>query len=203
MAVLCEVISVVTRRDSIDAFYKGGWDAFQTDVPNATMCTDGELVRVGFMSPDAVGIYIKKLEANGLQFQLKEELLEPSGSSRAVSDIVVIDQLQGPTTPCEWVEFGKYPFSKKGEEAPIGEVSMCWLFEGERNKGSGTYIKGTKMSLATPHGWDYEKSSSLQFVEDAELENRYEFLRTENGLDVFRDIKTGKEVCKPANNPNE
>ena len=69
MAVLCEAISVVARRDSIDAFYKGGWDTFQNDVPNATMCTDGELVRVGFMSPDAVGIYIEKLEANGLQFQ--------------------------------------------------------------------------------------------------------------------------------------
>jgi hypothetical protein len=203
MAVLCEVISVVTRRDSIDAFYKGGWDAFQTDVPNATMCTDGELVRVGFMSPDAVGIYIKTLEANGLQFQSKEELLEPSSSSRAVSDIVVIDQLQGPTTPCEWVGFGKHPFSKKGGEAPLGEVSMCWLFEGERNREAGADTKRIKMSLATPHGWDYEKSSSLQFVDDAELESRYEFLRTENGLEVFRDIKTGKEVYKSADNPND
>ena len=51
-------------------------------------------------------------------------------------------------------------------------------------------------------GWDCKKSL-LQFVDEAELENRYEFLRTENGLDVFRDIKTGKEVCKLANNPNE
>ena len=32
MAVLCEAISVVARRDSIDAFYKGGWDTFQNDV---------------------------------------------------------------------------------------------------------------------------------------------------------------------------
>jgi len=65
MAVLCEAISVVIRRDSIDAFYKGGWAAFQNDVPNKAMCTDEELVRVGFMSPDAVGAYIEKLEANG------------------------------------------------------------------------------------------------------------------------------------------
>ena len=202
MAVLCEAISVITKRDSINAFYKGGWDAFQNDVPNTTMCTDGELVRVGFMSPDAVGIYIEKLEANGLQFQPKKELLGPSNSSRAANDVVVIDQRQGPTTPREWVEFGKHPFSKKGGKASIGKVSMCWLFEGERNRGTGVYMKGTKMSLATPHGWDYEKSS-LHFVDEAELENRYEFLRTKNGLDVFRDIKTDKEVCKPANNPNE
>ena len=166
------------------------------------MCTDGELVRVGFMSPDAVGIYIEKLEANGLQFQPKKELLGPSNSSRAANDVVVIDQRQGPTTPCEWVEFGKHPFSEKGGKTSIGEVSMCWLFESERNRRTGAYIKRTKMSLATPDGWDYKKSL-LQFVDEAELENRYEFLRTENGLDVFRDIKTGKEVCKLANNPNE
>ena len=203
MAVLCEAISVVARRDSIDAFYKGGWDTFQNDVPNATMCTDGELVRVGFMSPDAVGIYIEKLEANGLQFQPKKELLGPSNSSRAANDVVVIDQRQGPTTPCEWVEFGKYPFSEKGEKTSIGEVSMCWLFEGERIIGAaGIYMKGATMNLATPTGWGHEKSS-LQFVDEAELGNRYKFLRTENALDVFRDIKTGKEVCKPANNPNE
>ena len=190
MAVLCEAISVVTRRDSIDAFYKGGWAAFQKDVPNATMCTDEELVRVGFMSPDTVGAYIEKLEANGLQFQPKKKLLGLPKINRAINDIVVIDQHQGPTTPCEWVEFSKHPFDEKG-----GEVSMCWLFEGERIIGAaGIYMKGTTMNLATPVGWDYEKSSSLQFTEEEEIENRYEFLRTENDLNVFRDIKTGKEV---------
>ena len=80
---------------------------------------------------------------------------------------------------------------------------MCWLFEGERIIGAaGIYMKGATMNLATPAGWGHEKSS-LQFVDEAELGNRYKFLRTENALDVFRDIKTGKEVCKPANNPNE
>ena len=192
MAVLCEAISVVTKRDSIDAFYKGGWAAFQNDVPNETICTDEELVRVGFMSPDAVGAYIEKLEANGLQFQPKKKLLGLFNSSRAVNDIVVIDQHQGPTTPCEWVEFVKRPFGEKGEE-----VSMCWLFEGERVIGaSGIYMKGATMNFATPARWSHEKSS-VQFAEEEEFGSNYEFLRTENGLDVFRDIKTGKEVFKP------
>ena len=54
MAVLCEAISVVVRRDAIDKYFKGGWIKFVDDVPNSTMCTDGELVRVGFMTPNSV-----------------------------------------------------------------------------------------------------------------------------------------------------
>ena len=61
MAVFCEAISVVVRRDAIDKYFKDGWIKFVDDVPNSTMCTDGELVRVGFMTPNSVQDYIEFL----------------------------------------------------------------------------------------------------------------------------------------------
>ena len=43
MAVLCAAISVIIK-SSIDTFYAGGWNAFTNNVPNQTICSDGELV---------------------------------------------------------------------------------------------------------------------------------------------------------------
>lgn len=54
MAVLIEAISVVVRKDAIEKRFPGGWDSFLDEIPNNTLCTDGELVRVGFMSPQDV-----------------------------------------------------------------------------------------------------------------------------------------------------
>jgi hypothetical protein len=53
MAVLVEAISVVVRRDAIDRSFEGGWMAFVSRVPNATLCTDNQLARVDFMDPEA------------------------------------------------------------------------------------------------------------------------------------------------------
>ena len=61
MAVLVEGISVIIRRRVIEEKFPGGWDAFVEDVPNETLCADDELARVGFMSPDDVKAYCKKL----------------------------------------------------------------------------------------------------------------------------------------------
>lgn len=51
MAVLVEGISAVIRRKAIDAKLAGGWPRFVAEVPNATLCADDNLARVGFMSP--------------------------------------------------------------------------------------------------------------------------------------------------------
>ena len=50
MAVLVEGISAIVRADRLEGFET--WEAFKEIVPNGTLCADGELVRVGFMSPD-------------------------------------------------------------------------------------------------------------------------------------------------------
>jgi hypothetical protein len=160
MAVLCEAISVVVRRDAIDAYYVGGWDHFMKSVPNATLCTDGELARVGFLKPDDIREFVENLVDSGLQFEPKIKLLGLFGSGRNQTDIVVVDKHQGATMPCAWIEFGKFKLSEHDIE-----VSMCWLFEGER-VASGIHLKEQNMELATPIGWSPVDSKGLVFKDE-------------------------------------
>ena len=180
MAVLIEAISVVTRRAAIDAKYPGAWKAFVDESPNRTLCYDSDLARVGFMTPMDVGVFVEHLERNGMFFLV-------NGTAQ---DIAVVDQQQGPTTKCEWLEFARLPFGESG-----GTVSACWLFEGPR-MGAGVHFRGLTMDLHTPPGWTFEDSLSKKFafipIQDAQ--SRLDFLRSENGVDVFLDRETGKEV---------
>lgn len=92
MAILIEGISVVIRAEALLKKYRGGWNAFLAIVPNNTLCSDNELTRVGFMTPQDVGAFVNKLEQAGLEFLR---------SGNAV-DLVVVDQLRGSTTPCRY-----------------------------------------------------------------------------------------------------
>lgn len=199
MAVLIEAISVVIRRDAIERSVPEGWTGFLKVVPNSTLCTDGELARVGFMSPDTVGEFIHELEQLNLRFLEEGSFV----------DIAVVDQQKGPTTTCEWLEFGRLPVDG-------GEVSACWLFEGSRLAGAqGIHFKPgpntdlalkeeggqTRFShfttkLVVPNHWTYEHSLSKEFerIPLKELREKLEFLRIENGLKVYRDLNTGDEV---------
>jgi hypothetical protein len=186
MAVLCEAISVIVRRESIDAFYEGGWNVFLANVPNSTMCTDGELVRVGFMAPNEVKAFVEGLESKGLVFQQPPKKFGLFKATRHLSDIAVVDARQGLTMPCEWVDFKRVSFGDTGVK-----VSACWLAKG--NAGETT--------LATPTGWQYENSLSYSHYEDSDIGTRVVFLRNENGLDVYKDLVTGKELYKPEDKP--
>jgi hypothetical protein len=97
VAVFVEFISVIVRRDAIDERYTGGWDSFVEDVPNRTLCADGSLARVGFMSPTDTKIYVDGLERKGLTY-LRD--------GKAV-DLVVVDELRGPMVDCDWIEYGQ------------------------------------------------------------------------------------------------
>lgn len=52
------------------------------------------------------------------------------------------------------------------------------------------------MTLAVPVGWAYAASLSarFQFIENEEIRDKLEFLRHENGLDVYLERSTGKKV---------
>ena len=143
MAVLIEGISVVIRRDAIQAKVDGGWQALRDIVQNSTLCTDGLLARVGFTSPDGAKQFIRSLENLGLTF------LE----NTTATDISVVDMLKGPTMDTPWLEFARLSTGKFGHK-----VAACWLFEGPRDKGYGTYLPGPSMELAVPEGWSYENS---------------------------------------------
>ena len=180
MAVLVEAISVIVRRDAINAKFSGGWREFLSSVPNRTLCSDEELARVGFMSPPDIETFVRRLEKGGLTF-LRD--------GKAV-DIVVVDQIRGPTMPADWLEFSH--LSLGGTE---NKVAACWLFEGPRI-AAGIHMPAKEMTLSTPDGWTYEDSLSanFKFLENDEMQEKLIFLRHEDGTDVYLDLSTGKEV---------
>ena len=168
MAVLVEGISIVIRIDALLKKYPGGWNAFVAAVPNKTLCSDNEIARVGFMTPQDVRAFVTQLEQSGLEFLRSENPV----------DLAVVDQLQGPIRPCDWLEFGHVNIG------PAAKVAACRLI------GSQT------MELATPNGWKYDGSLSAShgFVPNEDVPKNLEFLRHENGVDVYLDKTSGKEV---------
>lgn len=180
MAVLVEAISVIVRRDAINARFSGGWRQFLATVPNSTLCSDEDLARVGFMSPPDIEAFVRRLEKGGLTFVRDGQAV----------DIAVVDQMRGPTMPAEWLEFAR--LSLGGTE---NKVAACWLFEGPRI-AAGIHMPSKGMTLATPDGWTYEESLSanFKFVENEDMQEKLNFLRHEDGTDVYLDRSTGKEV---------
>lgn len=169
MAVLVEGISVVIQAEAIDQNFPGGWEAFKEIVPNRTLCADGEVARIGFMTPVDVQTFTARLEENGLTFRTE---------GRA-EHIVVIDQMRGPMITCDWIEFGRVDW--KGDGTP---VAACRLV--------GTKVR----EIVTPPGWVYEDSLSASFgFKPAGHEERgLQFLRHQNDVDVYLSTLTGKEV---------
>jgi hypothetical protein len=180
MAVLVEALSVIVRRDAINTRFVGGWDAFLAIVPNNTLCFDEDLVRVGFMTPADTEAFVKNVEREGLRFLCDE---------RSV-DIAVVDQMRGLTMPAQWLEFAYLSLGEAGNR-----VAACWLFEGPRI-AAGIHIPSKGMALVTPKGWVYERSlsSNFTFVENENIQEKLKFLRREDGMDVYLDRTTEKEL---------
>jgi hypothetical protein len=93
MAVLVEAITVVIRRDALDAKFPGGFTAFKQQAPflvsRDTLVTDGELVGISFMIPADVQCFCDDTGRIGFS------------SPGEPVDLVVVDQHAGPTVPCE------------------------------------------------------------------------------------------------------
>jgi hypothetical protein len=170
MAVLIEAISVVIRTDALLEAFNNDWGQFKNTVPNATLCADGELVRLGFMTPEDAEHYVKRLEAQGLGH------LEDGRTK----NIVIVDQLRGPLAPCDWIEFGHISLDAGATQ----RVAACRL------KGS------TSPTLTKPDGWRFENSLSCSygFTPTQSVGKALKFLRNENGLDVYWSELSGKEV---------
>ncbi|MBT8079524.1 MAG: hypothetical protein KJO31_13175 [Gammaproteobacteria bacterium] len=170
MAVLVEAISVIVKGTAIEDRFPGGFEAFRDDVPNATLCADGDIARVGFMTPDDVGEYIEYLESAGLQFLVDGEAV----------DFVVADQQRGFTTACNWAEVGRT--SIDGDAQHI--ITACQAVDTKTEE------------LICPLGWQYEGSLSqtYTFVPTEHVERSAELLRDEDGLEVYRSALTGNEM---------
>ena len=170
MAVLIEAISVVIKRSAIEAKYPGGWESFVADVPNQTLGADDELARVGFMIPNDVESYVKHLEQYAL-------IYIQDGST---VDLAVVDQQRGFAIPCDWAGFGHGALDGDKNR----KVAGCQAFD---SKGG---------PLITPDGWKYEGSLSqtFAFAPTEHVDKSLKFLRHENGLDVYFNSLTGKDV---------
>src|SRR5262245_13398295 len=131
MAVLIEAISVVVRRDAVEARFSGAMAGFLRTIPNRTFCNDQDLFRVGFMNFSDADAYVASLEAGGLTYRRND----------ATVDIAMVLQKKGPMTASPWLEY-------RDIESDVMKLSICWLAGGEP--------KG----LAVPQGWTYEGSLS-------------------------------------------
>ena len=170
MAVLVEGISVIIRARPIIEHYEGGWEAFVADCPSETLCADGQLVCAHFMDPRDAKQFASTLAAKGLTYQADGEAI----------DFVIADQQDGLSAACKWAELGKVP----APGAETERVVACRLAGADNEK------------LMTPDGWTYDGSLSEGFGEGTTgaAKDRLEFLRREEGTDVYRDTDTGKEV---------
>jgi hypothetical protein len=168
MPVLIEAISVVVKKRAIEERFPGGVPGFVSQVPNQTYCDDGNLVRVGFMSPPDVQDFVGHLEACGLVYL----------NNGCPEDIVVVDQLQGPIVKCGWLLFLHLQIDD-------GKILTACL-EGDDGPDQ----------VVCPSGWEFSNSLSRRntFVPSAEIAERLEPLPSESGLSVFRDRETGKKV---------
>ena len=138
MAVLVEAISVIIRRTTIEEKFPGRWEAFVKDVKNSTLCSDGELARVGFMSPDDVSWYVNHLAQFGFQYLEQDK----------ATDLVVAEQRHGLLKECDWAECGYV----NPENDPKKRIDFCRL-KGSKND-----------AISTPEGWEYERSLSASCV---------------------------------------
>jgi len=170
MSVLIEAISVVIRLEAVERFYPGGLDGLKGCPPNRTLCNDDHLVRIGFMVPFDVGNYIGRLEKMGFQFLL-------DGSAR---DIAVVDQHQGLTTPCDWLEVIYFDI----DNDPNQRVVAAHLIGEDPDP------------MSVPERWALDQSISMKkgYVPNKEFHKQLKFLRRDPSVSVYLDKKTGKEV---------
>jgi hypothetical protein len=168
MAVLVEATSVIVRVQAASHRYPGGWQSFVRQAMNQTFCSDNELARIGFMSPDDCKAAVENLEQHGIIFL-------NDGRSQ---DLVVADQLRGFRVACDWADFGRVEI-RSGQTVSAAQL-----------KGS------TTRQVFCPDDWKYEGSLSQQFgfVPAGTEHKSLRFLRHEQGLDVYLNLVTGKEV---------
>jgi hypothetical protein len=134
------------------------------------LCADRELARIGFMAPSDVESYVTALSAHDILYQVQ-------GKAR---DLVVVDQMRGPLVTCDWIEFGH--LNLDNDQAK--RIAAC--------RKSGSLIN----QIVTPEGWTFDSSlsSSFGFAPSGQECKSLKFLRREQGLGVYLNELTGREV---------
>jgi hypothetical protein len=98
MAIYCEAISVVVRKSTIVEKLHMQPYQLRARFPGGSYWEDENIVRFGFMAPQDAGLWIDALEDLGLTF------VDEGPIDTVAIDIVVVDQLKGPTCTCPWIQ---------------------------------------------------------------------------------------------------
>ena len=173
MAVLIEAISVIVKYSKITSDFPGGMDGFMNSLPGGHNCTDGEIIRVGFMHPDDVKKYVQFLESLGLVFEKDDKAI----------DICVIDSYYGPWIDCDWLDAGEF--------FPKNYPNKRLLFA--RLVGSKLKKVEKLNDIVVPEVWTIDTTFADDDFEPTTLED-VEYIGKEGGLDVYFDKKKGKKV---------
>ena len=167
MSVLVEALSLVIPRTILDASYPGGTETFmldmcEPDIPARLVCADDQLVSVSFPHADAaLGIGAHLLDL-GITAVDEDCFLE----------LAFVDQEDGPTMPCDWIEW----------QTDAGGVTSCWL--------AGTEPEPLHASAT----WTPEHSRRLAFQGHRAEPGRGVKLADENGVETWLDFQTGHVV---------
>jgi|LakMenEpi03Aug12_release.lakeMendotaPanAssembly.Ray.scaffolds.fasta_scaffold377544_1 hypothetical protein len=98
MAIYCEAISVIVRKETVRAVLNISPDELIRKFPGGSCWQDENLIRFGFMAPQDAGVWKDYLEDMGLRF------VEPTENGFNAIDFVVVDQNIGSTCECSWIE---------------------------------------------------------------------------------------------------
>jgi hypothetical protein len=157
VAVLVECTSVIVRNEALTKKYTGGVEAYELACPNKTFCSDGVLTRIGFMNLNDVRYWCSEVLAP------VRITLDHQARSR---DVVVVDQLTGPSGACDWIVFGQ---NAEG-------FSWCRADDDERDV------------FAAPPGWTAAASRSMRFqVPNSDLPGAVASTRSP-GVDAARPL---------------
>lgn len=160
MAIAILTRAVIVPVSMLEKVWPGGEAGYRTAAPNQTYRCDGCLAAIDFMSPGDVEFWIEgTLKPAGLRFPTH-------GRER---DVVVVDVVEGPTTPCEWLEFTRQP--KWGEA---------------RLKGA------PETGLTGPRHWSPENEPEVKYLDSETSGRRMRFIGAEPHLVTFEDEETGK-----------
>jgi hypothetical protein len=165
VSVLIEAVSLVVPVITLDATWPGGAAAFATDLLSAPgsaarhVCSDGALVSVSFLHPADARVVIAELREHGLM-----EL-----DALRAHDMVIVDQEDGPSLPCAWLEW-------KRDRAG---VTSAWFANGEPG------------AMAVPPGWT-SAAPCLTRIDGRDEPGRMLKLAEEGELETWLDFRTGE-----------
>ena len=139
MAVLVEMISVIIKRDSIENNLPSNKYLTLMDyILQNPSCMDEDMLCIHMNSPALTSSFVDFSQECHLDWG---------------KDFIIVDQNDGPTTDCEWIQF-----THVGADEPI---AIGVFFDGAKDFGDGLYIKDKdNFGVAVPQIWEYEGSMS-------------------------------------------